>query len=91
MSVVANKFSLLQLTSTQQQNRDDQMHTVELSDLESKIDSLLETLNRLKIDNSILRRQLQISTHMQSQLQQKNKAAAMKLRHIISQVKIKEA
>lgn len=63
------------------------MNAVELSDLELQIDSLLNNLNRLKMDNQALRNQLAVSAHERSQLHEKNQRAAMKIRRIISQLK----
>lgn len=63
------------------------MNTVELNDLENQIDSLLENLTQLKMDNQALRNQLATSANERSQLQEKNQEAAMKIRRIISQLK----
>lgn len=63
------------------------MNTAELSDLETQIESLLESLNRLKQDNHALRNQLAMSAHERTQLQEKNQAAADKIRRIISQLR----
>lgn len=63
------------------------MNTAEISDLELQIDSLLDNLNRLKTDNQALRNQLAVSARERSQLQEKNKEAATKIRTIIGQLK----
>lgn len=63
------------------------MNTAELTDLETQIDNLLESLNRLKQDNLALRNQLAVSAHERSQLQERNHEAAEKIKTIISQLK----
>lgn len=63
------------------------MNTAELHDLELQIDSLLDSLTRLKTDNQALRSQVNTNARERSQLQEKNQEAAMKIRRIISQLR----
>ncbi len=63
------------------------MTTLELSGLEYQVDHLLRSLERLKAENISLRQKLSSSIRERSELLEKNRKAADKIKKIISQLK----
>lgn len=63
------------------------MTTLEISGLEYQIDRLLRSLESLKAENHSLRQKLSSSIRERSELIEKNRKAAAKIKKIISQLK----
>lgn len=63
------------------------MTTLELSGLEYQVDHLLRSLERLKAENISLRQKLSSSIRERSELLEKNRKAADKIKKVISQLK----
>lgn len=63
------------------------MKTNQLHELESHVESLLQTVERLKSENISLRQKLTHCVRERSQYQQQNKMASTKLNTLIRQLK----
>ncbi|MCH9745064.1 MAG: hypothetical protein K0U29_09065 [Gammaproteobacteria bacterium] len=63
------------------------MNTAELNNLEFQIESLIQTLQRLRTDNQALKHKLANSTRERSRLQELNIKSAGKIKQIITQLK----
>lgn len=63
------------------------MNTAQLNDLEYTVDDLIKNTERLKSENTALRHQLNISIHEKTRLQESNQRAAIKVKHILRQLK----
>ena len=63
------------------------MNTAELNNLEFQIESLIQGLQRLKMENQALKHKLAGSTRERSRLQELNLKSAVKIKQIIKQLK----
>jgi len=63
------------------------MTTLEFSGLEYQVDHLLRFLERLKAENNSLRQKLSSSIRERSELLEKNRKTAVKIKKVITQLK----
>jgi len=63
------------------------MNTTDLSKLEFKVSSLLESLEKLQSENHSLRKKLSKTLQSKIELQEKNKLAAARIRQIINHLR----
>lgn len=63
------------------------MNTVEINDLEYRVDDLIGSVERLRNENQSLRHKLTSTTRECSRLRELNKKAAIHIRRIITQLK----
>lgn len=63
------------------------MNTTDLSKLEIKVNNLLESLEKLQSENHSLRKKLAKLAQAKADIQEKNKAAATRIRQIITHLR----
>lgn len=63
------------------------METVELVDLEKQVNHLITNMERLQAENNALRHKLNISLQEKTRLQECNHRAAIKVKHLIRQLR----
>lgn len=63
------------------------MEVAQLTQLEQKIDVLLNSLQYLRYENTSLKQKLKLSLKAHTELENKNKQVAVQIRKLISQLK----
>lgn len=62
-------------------------HTIELSELEHRVDHLLRSFERLKVENNALRQKVVNQARERSLLVEKNSQAAQTIKKLIAQLR----